>query len=209
MAVMGYDQLVSRVDSYQVSVPKPLGIVFGENPEPYFGLVVDDVAEGYNGGKAGLRVSDQLLAVNGQVVVGKDFDSVMGILQDSNGDLDLTLHRGPVRQMFTILGNQLEEGESIQEEDDDEDSEPVIMDENYESPVVVEVKEEKPLTPGDFLKAMGKVASMVGETLTEDTKSDSSAPKKKTGFFGIGAETIQLDAADAKGYKEDKRKPEE
>jgi hypothetical protein len=204
MAQITYGQLVERVDSYSVRVPKPLGVIFGENEEPYFGLVVDDVAEGYNGGKAGLRVGDQLLAVDGIVVVGKDFDSAMDLLQQGSGSLELTLYRGPVRQLFTILGNRLEEGESIQEEDD-EDSEPVIMDENYESPVRVEVKEEKPLTPGDFFKAIGKVGSMVAETLKEDT----SAPKKKSGFFGIGAESIQLDGSDAKGYKEEKPKPEE
>ena len=210
MAQMTFGQLVERVDSYSVSVPKPLGVIFGENDEPYFGLVVDDVAEGYNGGKAGLRVGDQLLAVNGIVVVGKDFGSVMETLQNESGNLELTLHRGPVRQLFTILGNQLEDGESIYEDDDEEDSEVVVMDENYESPVRVEVKEEKPLTPGDFFKAIGKVGSMVAETLTEDTSgADPATPKKKTGFFGIGAESIQLDGTDAKGYRQEKPKPDE
>ncbi|KAG7368330.1 hypothetical protein IV203_031073 [Nitzschia inconspicua] len=199
-----YDQVLSRVVSFDVTVPKPLGIIFGENPEPYFGLVVDDVAEGMNGGKAGLRVGDQLLAVNGNVVVGKDFDSVMSLLQQDSAVLDLVLYRGPVRQLFTVLGNQLQDGESIQDDDDDE-SEVVIMDENYESPVRIEVtvKEEKPLTPGDFVKAIGKLGSIMADTLKSDDNA-TSEPKKKTGFFGIGAEAIQLDGVEAKGYKEEK-----
>ncbi|KAG7336981.1 hypothetical protein IV203_016375 [Nitzschia inconspicua] len=199
-----YDQVLSRVVSYDVTVPKPLGIIFGENPEPYFGLVVDDVAEGMNGGKAGLRVGDQLLAVNGNVVVGKDFDSVMSLLQQDSEVLDLVLYRGPVRQLFTVLGNQLQDGESIQDDDDDDDeSEVVIMDENYESPVRIEVKEEKPLTPGDFVKAIGKLGSIMADNLKSDDNA-TSEPKKKTGFFGIGAEAIQLDGVEAKGYKEEK-----
>jgi PDZ domain len=204
-----YDQVVSRVVSYDVAVPKPLGIIFGENPEPYFGLVVDDVSEGMNGGKAGLRVGDQLLAINGQVVVGKDFDTVMSLLQQESTVLDLVLYRGPVRQLFTILGNQLQEGESIQDDDEDEDdeSEVIIMDENYESPVRIEVKEEKPLTPGDVVKAFGKLGSMMAESLKGDN-TPSSAPKKKSGFFGIGAESIQLDGDEAKGYKDEKPKSE-
>lgn len=207
-----YDQVVSRVVCYDVTVPKPLGIVFGENPDPYFGLVVDDVAEGMNGGKAGLRVGDQLLAVNEQVVVGKDFDSVMSMFQQDSTTLDLLLYRGPVRQLFTVLGNQLEEGESIQDDDDDdgdEGSEEIIMDEDYESPVRIEVKEAKPLTPGDFVKAFGKLGSMVVETLKSDESAPTtSQPKKKTGFFGIGGEAIQLDGDEAKGYKDEKPKPE-
>jgi hypothetical protein len=206
-----YDQVASRVVSYSVVVPKPLGIIFGENPEPYFGLVVDDISEGMNGSKAGLRVGDQLLAVNGQVVVGKSFESVMDMLQQDLAVLDLLLYRGPVRQLFTVLGNQLQEGESIQEEDDDDNNEdgsmPIVMDENYESPVRIEVKEEKQLTPGDFIKAFGKLGSMMAESLKPDERSDS-APKKSIGFFGIGAESIQLDGVDAKGYKEENPKPE-
>jgi hypothetical protein len=198
-----YDQVVTTVASYSVSVPRPLGVVFGENPEPYFGLVVDDVSEGMNAGRAGVRMRDQLLAINGKVVVGKDFDSVMNILQEEQGTLELVLHRGPVRDLFTILGNQLGDDESFDDDDDDEGEEAVIMDENYESPVVVEVKEQKPLTPADFFKAARKIGSMLTEKTENDKDDDASPPppKKKTGFFGIGTEAIQLDGDDAKGYK--------
>jgi membrane-associated protease RseP (regulator of RpoE activity) len=201
---LSYDQVVSMVASYSVSVPKPLGIVFGENPAPFFGLVVDDVSEGMNGGKAGLRVGDQLLAVNGKVVLGKDFDTVMGLLQEEQGALGLLLHRGPVRQLFTILGNQLEEGQSIEDDEDDnddDDSKPVIMDENYESPVRVEVKPQKPLTAGDFVKAIGKLGSILTEKSSDPEENSAPSSRKKSGFFGIGGESIQLDGDEAKGYK--------
>jgi len=218
MAAIGYEQLLDRVVSYEVTVPKPIGVVFGENPAPYLGLSVDDVSEGMNGGIAGLRIGDQLLAVNEKVVVGKDFDTVMNLLQNEPKNLDLLLYRGPARQLFTVLFNQLEEGESIYDDDDDyedEDSEPVIMDESYESPVRIEVKEQKPLTPGDFVKAFGKLGSMMAETLTSepkdsiDTPASSSQPKKKTGFFGIGGEAVQLDAEEARGYRREKNEPDE
>lgn len=223
-AAMTFDDMVTRVDHYEVRIPKPLGIIFGENREPYLGLKVDDVSEGMNGGKAGLKVGDQLLAINESVVVGKDFDSVMGMLQNEE-KLELVMYRGPVGQLFTILANQLEEDESIfADEDEDEygeESQAVIMDENYESPVRIEVKEQKPLTAGDFGKAFLKLGSMLGETLTsdpnegnmsDDTAADASSPpqpKKKTGFFGLGGDSVQLDAEEARGYRQEKIEPDE
>jgi hypothetical protein len=182
---------------YSTRVAKPLGIVFGENPEPYFGLVVDDVAEGQNGGAAGLRVGDQLMAINGNVVVGMDFDSIMGGLQSASGDLDLVMYRGPVSNMYTIFSNQMSEDDFLR--DDEEGDEEIIMDEDYETPVVIEVKERKPLTPGDFFKAAAKVGKMLVE---DDTPPEvKQEKKKKSGFFGIGGEAVQLDGEDAKGYK--------
>ena len=192
-----YDQVFEV--GYSVSVQKPLGIIFGENPDPYFGLVVDDVSEGLNGGMAGLRVGDQLLAIDGEVVVGKDFDSIMSSLQNGPSNLDLVMYRGPVASLYTILSNKLGEEESVR--DDDEGEEPVIMDENYESPVRIEVKERKPLGPGDFVKAFGKLGKMVADDLTGGDAKQQGAPKKKSGFFGIGGETIQLDGDDANTLK--------
>ena len=81
-----------------VAVPTPIGIIFGKNPEPIFGLVVDDVTEGLSGGRAGLRVGDQLLAVGNQVAVGKDFNSVMETLQDGPSTLSLVMYRSGTQQ---------------------------------------------------------------------------------------------------------------
>ena len=78
------------------------------------------------------------------------------------------------------------------------------MDEDYESPVKVEVKEQKPWTAGEVFSVMGKL----GKALLEDDapppqevteQPEGEAPKKKGGggFFGIGAEAIQLDGDDA------------
>lgn len=213
---MTYDDMITRVDHYEVKIPKPLGVVFGENPDPFFGLVVDDVSEGLNGGRAGLRVGDQLLAVNQQVVVGKDFDSAMNVLQSEPKVLSLMMYRGPASQLFTVLANQLEEGETIFDEEDGYGEEEVIMDENYESPVRIEVKEQKPLTPGDFVKAFGKLGSMLGESLKADPNEGQSGdadatppPKKKTGFFGIGGDTVQLDGNEARGYRQEKNEQDE
>ncbi|OEU17242.1 hypothetical protein FRACYDRAFT_237653 [Fragilariopsis cylindrus CCMP1102] len=220
MAVISFDQLVSKVDCYEVTVPKPLGVVFGENPDPFFGLVVDDVSEGLNGGRAGLRKGDNLLAVNEQIVVGKEFDTIMGLLQDEPKSLNLVFFSGPVSQLYTILNNQLDEGETVFDDEDDyddEDSKPVVMDENYETSVYVEIKEQKPLTLGDFGKAFKKVASNFSETMKSDPAEDttstdvaaSTQPKKKKGFFGIGGESVQLDGQDAQGYRREKNEPDE
>ena len=209
---LSYDDLVSRVDHYEVSIPKPLGVVFGENPDPFFGLVVDDVSEGMNGGKAGLRIGDQLMAVNENVVVGKEFDGVMDLLQSEPSTLRLIMYRGPVRQLYTVLSNQFGDDDSMYEDEEEEyeEEEEVIMDENYESPVKVEVKEEKPLTAGDVFKVIGKLGSMLGETMAADpNEGNAPAPKKSTGFFGIGGETVQLDGNDARGYRQEKIKPDE
>jgi hypothetical protein len=181
---------------FSVSISKPLGVVFGENREPYCGLQIDDISEGTNGGKAGLCVGDQLLAVDGKVVVGKDFDSVMGELIGGPADLDLVFYRGNVKSLYMDLENV--QGDSIYEEEEEEESEAVIMDENYESPFRVEVTEQKPLSIGDFFKAGKKLTEMLMEP------EPGAAPKKEkknNGFFGIGGESVQLDGDDANTLK--------
>mmetsp|Transcript_6111 Transcript_6111/g.8792 ORF Transcript_6111/g.8792 Transcript_6111/m.8792 type:complete len:86 (-) Transcript_6111:208-465(-) len=85
------------------------------------------------------------------------------------------------------------------------------MDENYESPVKVNVEdyEDKPISIGDIFKAVKKV----GEILTEkdDDPAPAPAPAQKTeksgGIFGFfQQETIQLDGDEAAGLKGQKRK---
>jgi len=183
---------------FTVDIPKPLGVVFGENPNPYYGVVIDDVSEGLNGGKAGLRVGDQLLAVNGKVVVAKDFDSILDLLRDAPTELELVLYRGTVGMLFTTLDNYSTGvvGDSVVEEDETEE---VIMDENYEAPVI-EFEEEKPLTAGDVFKAFGKLGNIVFSS-DEEKPAQPKEEKKNTGFFGIGGDAIQLDGDDANTLK--------
>ena len=112
----------------------------------------------------------------------------------------------------TVLSNQFGDEGSMYEDEEEEytEEEEVVMDENYESPVRIEVKEEKPLTAGDVFKAFGKLGSMLGETMAADpNEGNAPAPKKNTGFFGIGGETVQLDGNDARGYRQEKIEPDE
>lgn len=174
---------------YTVRVEKPLGVVFGENPEPYLGLTIDDVESGSKGGMAGLRVGHQLLCVGDEVVIGDDFDSAMGLLRAAPSTIELQLYKGTARQLYTILNNKL--GNVM---DDDEPE--VIMDENYESPVRVPIdgfEEEEPLNAKDFFNGLKKIAE------TAVPKGDG----KKGGLFGgmFSQETIQLEGDEASGTK--------
>lgn len=76
---------------YTCSVEKPLGIVFGDNDDPYYGLVVDSVEKDMNAANAGIKVGDNLIAINGESVVGEDFDFCMDFLKSSEGVLKLQL----------------------------------------------------------------------------------------------------------------------
>merc|ERR1711957_95151 len=132
-----------------------------------------------------------------------EFGSVMDRLQDGPSTLSLVMYRGSADSLFAVLDNQLGEGETLYDDDDDDDdfdAQPVVMDENYESPLVIEVKEEAPL---DYAKGFRKLGGMLLETLTsgpDDGATDAPPPpKKKTGFFGIGGETVQLEGDVADG----------
>jgi hypothetical protein len=179
---------------YPASVARPLGVIFGENPAPYSGLVVDDVALGLNGGAAGLKIGDQLLSINGQVMIGSDFESTMDILRDAE-TLDLMLFRGPAKLLYQILQNQ----DTQPDEDEEDEDEGTMFDENYESPVTVPVDDDEdfgPLTPGDVLNAFKKVTSGLGG-------EKKGGDKKKGGFFSgmFSDESIQLDGDDANTMK--------
>jgi hypothetical protein len=183
---------------YPASVARPLGVIFGENPEPFLGLVVDDVALGLNGGAAGLKIGDQLLSINGNVVIGSDFESTMDVLRDAE-TLDLMLFRGPAKLLYQILQNQDTQPEEEEEEEDDDEG--TMFDDDYESPVRVpiidEVEEDYgPLTPGDVMNAFKKVTSGLGDKVEKDGT-------KKKGFFSsmFSDETVQLDGDDANTMK--------
>lgn len=188
---------------YVVTVKKPLGVIFSENPNPVLGLVVDDIVEAQNGAIAGIRTGDNLVAVDGESVVGGEFDDIMGMLIAAPETLDVQLFRGNGATLNTVLNNI--KGYNPEEE---EEEEIIIMDENYVSPFVIEVNEDddKPLTAGDVMKAFKKI----GSNLKEDFASTPAPPKEKEessekkGFFGGmfgGGETIQLEGTDADGLK--------
>ena len=177
---------------YYTSVQKPLGVIFTENAEPYLGLKIDEIELGSSGSSSGLRVGDQLMAVNGEVMIGGSFDACMGALQASPAKMKLLMFRGNVKNLYTIMDNR-----NLDNDDDDGGSEAVIMDENYESPVRIEVKEPEKL---DLMKVFNK--------LTEKKESPASpaapAPKKEAkksggGLFGMFGESVQLEGDDASG----------
>lgn len=184
---------------YAASVARPLGVIFGENPDPYGGLVVDDVALGLNGGAAGLKIGDQLLSINGDMVIGGDFDTTMEVLRDAES-LDLVLFRGPAKLLYQILENQNTQPDDEEEEEDDDEG--TMFDDNYESPVRVPISDDEeeqnygPLTPGDVINAFKKVTSGL-----KDSKDENG--EKKKGFFSsmFSDETVQLDGDDANTMK--------
>merc|ERR1719253_1530217 len=91
---------------YSATVQKPIGVIFGENKEPYGGLRVDEVELGTEGSRVGLRVGDQLLAVNGDLVIGDSFDGAMSLLQSAPKRVKLLMYRGNVASLYTILNNR-------------------------------------------------------------------------------------------------------
>lgn len=187
-----------------MSVKKPLGVVFSDNPDPYLGLVVDSVEKDMNGASAGIKVGDNLIAVNGESVVAEPFDFVMDFLKSSSGTLELQLYRGPVSQLFTTLTNM----DAFVDEDVEEE---VIMDENYETTVYVEVEEEKPLTAGDVFNALKNIGSKLTEkdddSYTPKVEPEEEIKTEKKGLFGglFTQETIQLEGEDAAGTKRYKK----
>jgi PDZ domain len=197
---------------YKTAVRKPLGVIFSENSAPFFGLVVVDVEIGLNGGKAGLRVGDQLVAVNGEPCLQQDFDTCMAKLinADTRSPLELQMFRGSPRDMYTILENKQENAISIIMDDaGDEEAVEVVMDESYESPVVVPVDESDidgvddiQLTPQDISKVFSNVASsFFGNLGKENVKRDPAGDGKSFLASMFQQETIQLDGDDATTLK--------
>eukprot|EP00527_Entomoneis_sp_CCMP2396_P000168 CAMPEP_0198154504 /NCGR_PEP_ID=MMETSP1443-20131203/68633_1 /TAXON_ID=186043 /ORGANISM="Entomoneis sp., Strain CCMP2396" /LENGTH=265 /DNA_ID=CAMNT_0043821183 /DNA_START=11 /DNA_END=808 /DNA_ORIENTATION=- len=190
-AIIAYDA-ISDV-GFSVAVNKPMGVIFGENAAPYYGLKVEDVEFGLNGGAAGLRLGDQLVAVNGEVVIGDSFDSCMTALRNSQDPVQLTVFRGGVKELYTKIQNR----QGFNEQEDDENE--IVMDENYESPVKIDMskyeKDEEPIGIGDVFNAFKKIASK--------PKKEKEAGSSGGGFLKglFGGEAIQLDGDDASSTK--------
>jgi PDZ domain len=173
---------------YIVQVEKPLGVVFGENRAPFNGLSIDVVEEGASGATAGLRAGDQLMAVNGQSVIGSDFDKAMALLKESTSPVELQLYRGTLQSLFTIVLNRRGDDYVPEEESAEEDQ--VIFDESYESPVI--------MTAEEFDDDTISVSQVAQETAA--SIGTIFSPKAIGGFFGqmFSQETIQLEDKDGK-----------
>ena len=178
---------------YAVRVKKPIGVVFGENPAPYEGLRVDEIENGSEGERVGMQFGDQLLAVNGDICIGDDFNTAMGLLQNAPTDMELLMYKGPAKNLYKILTNR-----NVQLDAREEDM--PVMDENYESPVKVDVSQQKEFSLG---KAFSRLTGGGDETTpTEEKKEPVGTGKKKSGggLFGLfSQETIQLDGDEASG----------
>jgi hypothetical protein len=179
---------------YAVRVKKPIGVVFGENSAPYDGLRVDEIEDGSEGERVGIQYGDQLLAVNGDICIGDDFDTAMGLLRNAPKDMELLMYKGPAKNLYKILTNR-----NVQLDAREEDM--PVMDENYESPVKVDVSQQKEFSLG---KAFSRLAGGGDETSSAEEKKQSvgAGNKKKSGggLFGIfNQETIQLEGEEASG----------
>lgn len=187
---------------YAVTVNKPMGVVFGENRPPFFGLVIDEIIEDGNGANAGLRVGDQLLTVEGKPVVGRDFDTVMTLLREGGDPLELDLYRGSAKQMYTIMMNLREEEGANDDEDEESDDDEIIMDENYESPVTIDMSQYEneqslSVSASNVMKNLGKMFSNKNDD--DDDQNNNNKPKKKGMFDSMfSKDTIQLDFEDGK-----------
>jgi hypothetical protein len=172
---------------YEVTVDKPLGVVFGENRAPFNGLVVDSIQEGSNGEAAGFKVGDQLMAVNGQSVIGVDFDDAMDALKNAESPVELRLYKGLVSALFTIVMNRRgEDDDDLFDDSGDVEADEVVFDESYETPVVMSFDDDDgddkisiSAAAGDAVKGLG---NMFGKS------------------FGsmFSQETIQMDDKDGK-----------
>ena len=182
---------------YDVSIEKPIGVVFGENRAPFKGLSIDNVESDSNGDIAGLKVGDQLMAVNNKSVIGYDFDRALSLIKGSSSPVELKLYRGTIKSLFTIVVNRrsddynpdAEEEDDYEEEGDVSDDD-MVFDESYESPVIMSAEDF-----GDDTISISGVA-------TEAAKSIGNifSPQKIGGFIGkmFPQETIQLEDKDGK-----------
>ena len=184
---------------YIVSIEKPIGVVFGENRAPFKGLSIDNVESDSNGDNAGLKVGDQLMAVNQKSVIGYDFDRALSLIKNAPSPVELQLYRGTIKSLFTIVINRRSDDYNPDAEEDDDadadedalsDDELVVFDENYESPVVMSAEEF-----GDDTISISGVATDAAKSI-----GNIFSPNQIGGFFGkmFPQETIQLEDKDGK-----------
>ncbi len=85
----------ANYQSYALS--KPMGIAFVENEGGCGGVYVDEVLTEGSATDSGLRRGDQLVAVDGTLMLGCDFDVALDSIKGSSADATkLVFFRGPV-----------------------------------------------------------------------------------------------------------------
>jgi PDZ domain len=182
---------------YIVTIEKPVGVVFGENRAPFKGLSIDNVESESNGDKAGLKVGDQLMAVNNKSVIGYDFDRALSLIKDAPSPVELQLYRGTIKSLFTIVVNRRSDDYNPDAEEEDEFEEEgvvsdddIVFDENYESPVIMSAEDF-----GDDTISISGVATDAAKSI-----GNIFSPQTIGGFFGkmFPQETIQLEDKDGK-----------
>lgn len=183
---------------YVVTIEKPIGVVFGENRAPFNGLSIDNVESESNGDIAGLKVGDQLMAVNNKSVIGYDFDRALSLIKSAPSPVELQLYRGTIKSLFSIVVNRRSDDynpDAAQEDDDYEEEgvvsdDEIVFDESYESPVI--------MSADDF----GDDTISISGVATDAAKSIGNifSPQTIGGFFGkmFPQETIQLEDKDGK-----------
>uniref|UniRef100_A0A6U3Y7I0 Peptidyl-prolyl cis-trans isomerase n=1 Tax=Octactis speculum TaxID=3111310 RepID=A0A6U3Y7I0_9STRA len=93
------NSLSSALDAeeLEVTLQKPMGIIFEENDPRMGGIYINGFSEGGAGESLGsLQVGDQLLAIDGADAIGLSFDDAMDLLVAANGvdGVKLRLARG-------------------------------------------------------------------------------------------------------------------
>lgn len=84
------------------SLAKPMGIKFIEN-EDGKGIAVEELVATGSAAAGGVDVlpGDQLVAVDGEMVLGYDFDAALGTIMNSSADtVKLSLFRGPAQFLY-------------------------------------------------------------------------------------------------------------
>mmetsp|Transcript_9382 Transcript_9382/g.11662 ORF Transcript_9382/g.11662 Transcript_9382/m.11662 type:complete len:302 (-) Transcript_9382:205-1110(-) len=91
-----------KMETFEVTLSKPMGITFEENDANFGGIYVRAVDPEGNAGKSGqLKEGDQLVSVAGEDVKGLEFDIVMEKLIAAPAEgTTLELFRGPAAELY-------------------------------------------------------------------------------------------------------------
>lgn len=116
---------VVRASLYEVTLNKPMGIIFEDNDEAAGGgLYVAELADGGAAESLGsIRPGDQLVTVAGTRATALDFDSAMGLLGEASAPVSLMFWRGSLSTIPAGIGSAV-----APEEEEEEEERPSIGD---------------------------------------------------------------------------------